>query len=142
MGVFCNLSHFVPTFYPTQGYPLKFLALIHHKCATSRMLPPKSHMNASLSMLLILQLGPLLCIIILQHQSLIELSTCNNTIICHDVATGIAGIKTTTIQFCNPLILHDLLQMPTKNHRHVFFSFELPFLSSSNILLFPSPFHV
>jgi hypothetical protein len=32
--------------------------------------------------------------------------------------------------------------MPTKNHRHVFFSFELPFLSSSNILLFPSPFHV
>ncbi len=79
MDICCNFSHSVPTFYPTQGYSLRFPALTHHRCATSGMLPPKSHTNASLYMLLILQLGRPLCIIILQHQSLIEPNTSKNT---------------------------------------------------------------
>jgi hypothetical protein len=45
-GIFCNFSHFVPTFYLNQGYFLKFRALIHHMCTTSAMVPPKSHTNA------------------------------------------------------------------------------------------------
>jgi hypothetical protein len=127
MGIFYNLSHFVPTFCPTQGYPLRFLALIHHKWATWIMFPPKSHTNASLYMFLILQLGPLLCIIIPQHQSLIELNTSKNTIAYHDVATGAVEIKTTT-HFYKPLILHDLLQMPTKNHKPVLLFLRTPLL--------------
>ncbi len=79
MYIFCNLSHSISTFCPTQGYPLKFLAFTHHKCVTSRMFPPKSRRNASLYMLLILQLTPPLCIIIPQHQSLIEPNTNKNT---------------------------------------------------------------
>jgi hypothetical protein len=54
VDILCNLSHFVPTFCPTQGYMLRFLALTHHICATSGMLPPKSHTNASFYMILIL----------------------------------------------------------------------------------------
>jgi hypothetical protein len=108
MGIFYNLSHYVPTFYPTQGYPLRFLALTHHICATSRMFPPKSHTNASLYMLLILQLRPPLCIIIPQHQSLIELNINKNTIACHDVAIGAMKIKTITTHFYKLFILHYL----------------------------------
>ncbi len=78
MYIFYNLSHSVPMFCPTQGYMLRFLALIHHSCATSRMLPPKSHTNASFYMLLILQLEPPLCILIPQHQSLIEPNNSKN----------------------------------------------------------------
>jgi hypothetical protein len=78
-GYFYILSLSVPTLCPTQGYPLRFLALTHHRCATLGMLPPKSHTNASLYMLLILQLRPLLCIIIPPHQSLIEPNTNKNT---------------------------------------------------------------
>jgi hypothetical protein len=68
MDIFYNLSHFVPTFCPTQGYMLRFLALTHHICVISGMLPPKSHINASFYMFFILQFGPPLCIIIPQHQ--------------------------------------------------------------------------
>jgi hypothetical protein len=77
-GYFCNLSPFIPTFCPTQGYSLRFLALTHHKCATSGTLQLKSHTNASFYMLLILQLGPPLCIIIRPHQSLLEPNTNKN----------------------------------------------------------------
>ncbi len=119
MGIFYYLSHSVLMFCPAQGYLLRFLALIHHRCVTSRMLPPKSHTNASFYMLLILQLGPSLCIIIPQHQSLIKLNTSKNTIAYHDVATGVAEIKIATIHFYKPLILHNLLHTTTKNHKHV-----------------------
>jgi hypothetical protein len=71
MGIFYDLSHFVPMFYLTQGYPLRFLALTHHICATLRMVPPRSHTNASLYVLLIIQLISPLCITSPQHQSLI-----------------------------------------------------------------------
>ncbi len=128
MGIFCNLSHSILMFCPTQGYLLRFLALIHHRCAISRMLPPKSHTNASLYMLLILQLEPPLCIIILQHQSLIELNISKNTITCHDVATGAMEIKTIITHLCMPLILHNLLHMPTKNPRPVLFPLLTPLL--------------
>ncbi len=79
MDIFYDLSHFVPMFCPTQGYLLRLLALTHHICATLRMLPPQSHTNVSLYMFLILQFRPPLCIIIPQHQSLIEPHTNKNT---------------------------------------------------------------
>jgi len=74
-----NLSHFVPTFCPTQGCPLRFLALSRHKSTTLGMVPPRSHANASFYMLLILQLRPPLCIISPQHQSLIKPNINKNT---------------------------------------------------------------
>jgi len=82
-------------------------------------------------MFLILQLGPFLCIIIPQHQSLIELNTNNNTIACDDVTIGAVEIKTTTTHFCSPLILHDLLHIPPK-------TIDLSFSPSSS-LSYPSP---
>jgi hypothetical protein len=93
MDIFYNFSHYVPTFCPTQRYSLRFLTLTHHIFATSGMLPPKSHTNASLYMLLILQFGPLLCIIIPQHQSFIKPNNNKNTTPCHDVAIGATKIK-------------------------------------------------
>jgi hypothetical protein len=45
-GFFCNFSLSVPTFYPNQGYPLRFLALTHHRCTTSAMVPSRSHTTA------------------------------------------------------------------------------------------------
>jgi hypothetical protein len=69
-----------------------------------------------------------LCIIIPQHQSLIKLNTSKNTIAYHDVATGTTEIKTTTTHFCKPLILHDLPQTPTKNHRPIALFLQTPLL--------------
>ncbi len=77
--IFSHYFPLLPMFCPTQGYLLKFLALTHHKCVTSGTIPPRSHVNAALYMFLILQLKPLLCIINLQYQSLIELNTSKNT---------------------------------------------------------------
>ncbi len=107
MDIFCNLFHFVPTFYPTEGYLLRFLALTHHKCAISGMVSPKSHTNASLYMLLILQFKAPLCIISPQHQSLIEPNTTTNTTPAM-ISYWHSGNQTTTTHFYKLLTLYDL----------------------------------
>jgi hypothetical protein len=139
MYIFCNISHSVPTFCLTKGYPLRFLVLTHERRLASRMFPPKSHTSSSLYRLLILQLKPLLCIIILQHQSLIEPNTSKNT---------------------TPVVMYPLAQQKSKQQLHTYasswfctiyhrwnpkttslcpFASELPFLSWSNNILFPLP---
>ncbi len=127
MDIFYNLSHFVPTFFPTQGYLLKFMALTHHRCTTSRMIPPRFHTNSSLYMLLILQFKLLLCIISPQHQSFIQRNTSNNTTHAM-IQLWRNRNQTTTTHFYKLLILYDLPQMQSKNHKLVFLRFRIPLL--------------
>jgi hypothetical protein len=60
MDIFYNLSHFVPflpTFCPTQGYLIKVYGSHSYACTIhwiSGKVPPRSHADASIYMLLIL----------------------------------------------------------------------------------------
>jgi hypothetical protein len=111
MGIFYNLFHFVPTFCPTQGYPLRFLALTHHICATSRML----------------------------HQSPIRMhpSTCS----WFYSSDPLCASKIVTTHFCKLWFYTMYYRCKPKITYLSFFSFELPFLSSSNSFLLPLPLH-
>jgi hypothetical protein len=80
-GYCCNFSHSIPTFYPNQGYLLRFLVLTHHRCATSTMVPPRSHTNVIPLHVQNLRLRPPLCIISPQHQYQLESNTRKNTML-------------------------------------------------------------
>jgi hypothetical protein len=85
MDNYYNLSHYVPLspmFCPTQGYPLRFLALIHMYALPTRF-QERFHqgplVDALPYMFLILKLRPLWCIIGPQHQPLINPNSSKNT---------------------------------------------------------------
>ncbi len=142
MDIFYNLSHYVPLLLaicPTQGYPLRFLALTHYTCTTHRILgtiPPRSHANASFYMLLILELRPPLCTINPQHQSLIEPNTSKNTkpIMMQSLAQWKSNSNYRSLQ---ALDFTQSTTNATKTTNPSFFAFELSFLYSSYNILFP-----
>jgi hypothetical protein len=84
MDTYNNLSHFVPLspmLCPTQGYPLRFLALIHMYVLPTRFQERFHHdpCKCTFYMLFILQLRPPLCVISPQHQPLINPNSNKNT---------------------------------------------------------------
>ncbi len=80
-----DLSHHVPlslTFYPAQGYSLRFLAptqVYELLIGFSSKVPPKPPANALLFMLLVLQLRSPLGVISPQHQPFISPNSNKNT---------------------------------------------------------------